>query len=83
MAQIVDIRPLRVNGVRAADLSYAVSGQFRVRNLDGQTELALVGHKTGRILLCPLRNPKLVAAEPMVSGCLGAAQPSSAEFPLW
>ena len=64
MAQIVDIQPLRVNGVRTVDLPYAVSGQFRVRNLDGHTELTLVGHKTGRILLGPLRNPKLVAAEP-------------------
>lgn len=64
MAQIVNIQPLREHGARVVDLPHAVGGHFRVSNLDGHTTLALVGHQSGQVLLGPLLDPKLVAAEP-------------------
>lgn len=64
MAQIVNIQPLRVQGIRVADPPRAMGGYFRVTNQGGHTALALVGHRSGEVLLGPLFDPKLIAAEP-------------------
>lgn len=64
MAQIVNIQPLRAYGVRTVDLPYALGGHFRVRSLGGHTELTLVGRNSDKVILGPLLDPRLVAAEP-------------------
>lgn len=64
MAQIVNIQPLRLHGARVVDLPHAVGGYFRVSDLDGHIAVAVVGQQSGKVLLGPLVDPRLVSAEP-------------------
>lgn len=64
VAQIVNIRPLRMLGERVADPPDAIGGCFRVSNQAGRITLAVVGPQSGRVLLGPILDPTVVAAEP-------------------
>lgn len=64
MAQIVNIQPLRVKGIRVTDLPDVVGGHFKVAHEGGRVKLAVVGTQSGRVLLGPILDPMVVAAEP-------------------
>lgn len=64
MAQIVNIQPLRVHGIRVTDLPDVVGGYFKVSHEGSHVALAVVGTQTGRLLLGPILDPMVVAAEP-------------------
>lgn len=62
MAQVLDIRPLRLAGLRASALQKVYVGLLRVGRRDGRRSLSLVNSK-GELQLGPLLDPEFALAD--------------------
>lgn len=62
MAQVLDVRPLRVAGQRATELEKVYVGLLRVGRHDGRRSLSLVSSK-GELQLGPLLDPEFAMAD--------------------
>lgn len=62
MAQVLDIRPLRVAGQRAVELQKVYVGLLRVGRHAGRRSLSLVNSK-GELQLGPLLEPEFAMAD--------------------
>lgn len=75
MAQVLDIRPLRVAGLRASELQKVHVGLLRVGRCDGRRSLSLV-NSTGELQLGPLLDPEFAMAD-FDGLVLGGKEPGS------
>ncbi|UCV18530.1 hypothetical protein [Ferribacterium limneticum] len=81
MAQVLDVRPLRVAGQRATELEKVYVGLLRVGHHDGRRSLSLVNSK-GELQLGPLLDPEFAMAD-FDGLVLGGKEPETGLLQEW